>query len=403
MKRSPLLALALVVFVDMLGFSIIIPVMPYYGEAFGATPTLVGLLFASYSFMQFIFAPLWGSLSDRIGRRPVILVGLAGAALGFLVFGLAQNLGALFASRILAGAMAATIPVAMAAVADLTTAENRAKSMGLLGAAIGLGFVIGPAVGGMIEHLGHGAPAYTAAILAVINFAWVAVALPESLNPATRGRSWLPIDALRHSLESPAIIMTFIVLFASYFAFAAMEGVFGLLVEYLFNPGLDRVHLARRVGMYLGFVGIIIVIVQGGLLGRLVKSFGEGVLIPAGLAFMAIGLVVLPYSRTTGALLVVLAVLSIGSAMVRPIATSVLSQIAPEETRGGVLSVNQSLSSLAHALGPAWGGWMYHHYGYTSPFVIGGIVTGIAFAGAIALLAMLPPAVRGRRTLVRGE
>ncbi len=396
MNRSALSVLALTAFIDMLGFSIIIPVMPYYAEAYGASATVVGLLFASYSIMQFFFSPVWGSVSDRIGRKPVLIVGLVGASIGMAVFGVAQNLVLLFAARIFAGIMASTIPVAQAYAADVTEPEGRAKALGMLGAAIGLGFVIGPAVGGTLESFGHGVPAFVAAGLALANAVWTYFALRESLHPDVRSERWLPLHALGYILRSRVVLLILSVVFVSVFAFAAMEATFALLVQDVFYRGLTHSELALRVGYLLGYAGVIMVIVQGGLLGRLVRMFGESKLIAAGLLLIGIGLVMLPLLTTLTWLLVSLAFLSFGVALIRPNAFSLMSQLVPDSMQGGVMSIGQALSSLARSVGPAWGGWVYHGLGYTAPFVIGSGITGVAFIGALVLIALLPVSLKGR-------
>jgi len=399
MRRTPLIVLALTVFIDTLGFSIIVPVLPYYAEEYGASPAMVGLLFASYSLMQFVFSPVLGSVSDRIGRKPVLLVGLVGAGIGFVIFGMAERLATLFLARVLAGTMAATVPVAMAYAADVTAPERRAQAMGLLTAPLAIALVVGPAIGGTLEHLGHGLPAYVAAALAFGNAIWTAFVLPESLRRDGLPHPWLPINALRVSLHSPPVMLTLTVIFVSLFGFAAMEATFALLVEDAFFPGLDHADLARRVGYLLGYVGIIAIAVQAGLLGRLVKVAGEGRLIPVGLFLMAVGLGLLPLRTRLTWVLLNLAAVAIGSALVRPTVSSVLSQLVPEGVQGGVFSLSQSLVSLAQTAGPAWGGWMYHSWGYAAPYVVGGGIMFAAFVVALVLLALLPAGVRSRRRI----
>jgi MFS transporter, DHA1 family, tetracycline resistance protein len=395
MNRSALIVLTLTAFVDMLGFSIILPVLPYYAETYGASPTVVGLLFASYSLMQFFFAPVWGSISDRVGRKPILVMGLLGACVGLVIFGLATSLIVLFASRVFAGIMAATVPVAQAYAADVTEPEHRAKAMGMLGAAIGLGFVCGPAIGGVLATFGRGVPAFVAAGIAFVNAIWTIVALKESLKPQIRSDRWLPIQALRTIWRKPAIVLLLAVFFVNVFAFAAMEATFALLVEDVFYPGLPHSELARRVGYFLGFAGVIMVIVQGGLLGRLVDRFGEARLIPVGLAFIIGGLVIMPLLPTFGWVLVSLAFLSIGVALIRPNAFSIMSRLVSSEVQGGVLSIGQALGSLARAAGPAWGGWMYHTMGSSAPFLYGSGITGVALLGSIVLITLLPQSLRG--------
>lgn len=394
MNRSALTVLALTAFVDMLGFSIILPILPFYAETYGATASVIGLLFASYSIMQFVFSPIWGSVSDRIGRKPVLIIGLTGAAIGLIIFGLAESLFVLFAARMFSGIMASTVPVAQAYVADVTAPEYRAKAMGMLGAAIGLGFVLGPALGGMLEGFGRGLPAFVAAGIAILNAIWTATALGESLSHETRSERWLPLGAVKTIVKLPLVTLILGVFFINVFAFAAMEATFALLIRDVVFPGVSHAVLARRVGYLLGFSGVIMVIVQGGLLGRLVRAFGEARLIPTGLAFIAGGLVMLPLLTSLVWVMVSLTLLSVGVALIRPNIFSLLSQLVPESTQGGIMSIGQALSSLARATGPAWAGWMYHAVGYPAPFIFGSVLTGIAFGGALVIVAILPATFR---------
>ncbi len=389
MKRSALTVLALTAFVDMLGFSIILPILPFYAETYGATASVIGLLFASYSIMQFIFSPIWGSVSDRIGRKPVLIIGLTGAAIGLVIFGLAESLFVLFVARIFSGIMASTVPVAQAYAADVTTPEYRAKAMGMLGAAIGLGFVVGPALGGILEGFGRGLPAFVAAGLAIVNAVWTAIALKESLTHETRSERWLPLHSVRTIVKLPVVTLILGVFFVNVFAFAAMEATFALLIQDVVFPGLTHAELARRVGYLLGFSGVIMVVVQGGFLGRLVRLFGEARLIPTGLAFIAVGLVMLPLLTSLAWIMLSLALLSIGAALIRPNAFSLISQLVPESTQGGAMSIGQALASLARATGPAFGGWVYHTAGYPAPFLLGSVLTGVAFIGALVLVYVL--------------
>lgn len=394
LKRSALTVLSLTAFIDMLGFSIILPILPFYAEQYGASPATIGLLFASYSFMQFVFSPIWGSVSDRVGRKPILILGLAGAGAGLVVFGLAQSLLVLFVSRIFAGIMASMVPVAQAYVADVTEPDVRAKGLGMIGAAIGLGFVIGPAIGGVLEQFGHGVPAFVAAGLAFANAFWTAAALKESLAPETRSGRWLPIQSIATVIRMPVVVLILAVYFVNVFSFAAMEATFALFVKDVVYTELDTTELARRVGYLLGYAGVIIVVIQGGLLGTLVRVFGESRLISAGLLCIASGLVLLPYSASTGGILAALTLLATGSALIRPSAFSIISRLVPGAVQGGVMSIGQALSGLARAVGPAWGGWMYHTAGFSAPFLYGSGITGLALIGALVLIRLLPAALR---------
>ena len=249
--------------------------------------------------MQFIFAPIWGRVSDRVGRRPIILVGLFGSCLSYLGFGMASTLTALFAARIFAGIAGANIPTAQAVVADLTTPENRAKGMGIIGAAFGLGFIFGPAIGGFLSRYGYATPAFFASALSLANFVAAWFLLPETLKPEHRAIERVGrIDALRAALARPHLPLLLIISFLIVAAFSAYESTFALFAE--------RTHgfHASSIGYIFAFVGVILVIVQGVLVGRVVKKVGEHHIMPASLAIVAVGLLMLPATRSLAALLV---------------------------------------------------------------------------------------------------
>src|SRR5229473_2324160 len=275
MKRSPLLVIFITVFIDLIGFGIVIPVLPFYaqGTKFGATPREIGLLFASYSIMQLIFAPVLGRLSDKHGRRPILLISLLGTSLGFLILGFATTLWMLFLGRIIDGISGGNISTAQAYIADVTTTENRAKGMGLIGAAFGLGFVFGPAIGGILSRWGINVPFLFASALAFANAILLYFTLPETVTPdhparvsAASGRGW---RQLLHSLQKPRLGFVLTIYFLSIVAFSIMTTVFSLFL--MFRLGYDAWHN----GWVFAFVGIISAIIQGGLIGKLVKRFGE--------------------------------------------------------------------------------------------------------------------------------
>jgi len=383
MKKSPLVVLFVTVFIDLIGFGIILPLLPFYAEHFGANALLVGLLSTSFSLMQFLFAPVWGRLSDRVGRRPVILAGLLGSSISYLTFGLAQSLPILFLSRILAGIAGANISTAQAYIADSTPPEQRAKGMGLIGAAYGLGFTVGPAIGGLLSQYGYATPAFFASALALANFGAAWWLLPESRNRsdrshrAERGLNW---QRLRTGLQHPELGVFLILFFISTFAFANLEATFALMTARKF--GFD----ARANGYLFAYIGVIITIVQGGLTGRLAKRFGERRLISAGLFCMIFGLGLLPYSPGLKSLLLVLIVLIVGHGATNPSISSLVSQAASTEDQGGILGVAQSLASLARILGPIWGGFTFDAFGFQYPYLTGSLFMAVAFS--LSLLAV---------------
>ena len=356
MTRSPLIVIFTTVFIDLIGFGIVIPVLPFYAEgtAFNATPRMVGLLFASYSIMQLIFSPVLGSLSDKYGRRPVLLLSIIGTGIGFLVLGFARTLFMLFVGRILDGITGGNISTAQAYIADITTKENRAKGMGLIGAAFGLGFIFGPALGGILSQWGIHVPFIFAAALCFANALLLYFTLPETLtgnhpakNSAAGGRS------LRHviaSLKQPRLSFVLIIYFLFIVAFSIMTTSFSLYT--MFRFGYDATH----TGYLFAYVGLIAVIIQGGLIGRLVKRFGELPLVIFGALCFAISLFAVPFvgpaAGGLAALLIGGGVFSMGNSLATPALTSLASKSADSAQQGIVLGVTQSVASLARAVGP---------------------------------------------------
>jgi multidrug resistance protein len=377
----PLIVVFVTVFIDLLGFGIIIPLLPFYAETFGATAFTVGLLATSFSLMQFIFAPIWGRLSDRVGRRPIILLGLLGSCLSYLGFGMAGTLTALFAARIFAGIAGANIPTAQAVVADLTTPENRARGMGMVGAAFGLGFIFGPAIGGFLSRYGYAMPAFFASALSLANFVAAWFLLPETLKPEHRAIERVGrMDALRTALARPHLPLLLLIGFLVVAAFSAFESTFALFAErtYAFH--------ASTIGYVFAFVGIILVIVQGFLVGKVVRHIGEHHIVPASLAIVAIGLLMIPGTRSVAALLVANGVMAVGMGFNNPALMSLVSRYTAAEDQGGVMGLTQSLNSLARIIGPMWGGFAFDNLGIGMPYISAAGIMAIASAIAIRAL-----------------
>ncbi|MDQ6809548.1 MAG: MFS transporter [Verrucomicrobiota bacterium] len=353
-QRSPLFVLFLTVFIDMVGFGIVIPVLPLYAERFHASPVAIGWLTGIYSGMQIIFTPILGRLSDRFGRRPVLMVSIAGTAVGFALMGLAHSVTLLFVARIFAGITGGNISIPQAYIADVTTPETRSKWMGMIGAAFGLGFTFGPMIGGIMSRLSYSAPFYFAAGLAVANMLLVWVILPESLKEEHRAKPHenAPITDVFHHGRGGMFGMIVATYFFLIVGFAIMTTLFALFTEKRF--GYD----ARANGYLFGFIGILAVIVQGGLIGRLVKLFGETTLARAGLILTAISLALLPFSVSLTTLLLVCAGLSIGSGIASPPLNGLASQMIERSWQGRALGVLQSAGSTARLLGPLLGGWL---------------------------------------------
>ncbi len=364
MRRSPLVVIFTTVFIDLVGFGIVIPVLPFYAEGsrFNATPRTVGLLFASYSVMQLIFAPILGRLSDKHGRRPVLLISIIGTGIGFLMLGFATTLWMLFVGRILDGITGGNISTAQAYIADITTKEDRAKGMGLIGAAFGLGFVFGPAIGGILSRWGVAVPFLFAAALCFANALLLYFTLPETVTPdhparvsAAGGRG---LAQLIQSLKDPHLGFVLVIYFLFIVAFSIMTTSFSLFT--MFRFGYD----AQHTGYLFAYVGILAVIVQGGLIGRLVKRFGEMPLVIVGAFLFAGSLFAVPFvGPQAGGLLALLVgggLFSIGNSLSAPSLTSLASKSVGAGEQGSILGVTQSVASLARAVGPAVAALLIH-------------------------------------------
>lgn len=364
MKRSPLLVIFTTVFIDLVGFGIVIPVLPFYAEGtiFNATPRTVGLLFASYSVMQLIFSPVLGRLSDKHGRRPVLLLSLIGTGIGFLILGFATTLWMLFVGRILDGITGGNISTAQAYIADVTTPENRAKGMGLIGAAFGLGFIFGPAIGGILSRWGVHVPFLFAATLCFANALLLYFTLPETVTKdhparvsAAGGRG---LSQLFNSLSQPRLGFVLSIYFLFVVAFSIMTTSFSLYT--MFRFGYD----AQHTGYLFAYVGLISVIIQGGLIGKLVKRFGELALVIVGALSFAASLFAVPFVGPNAgglfALLIGGGVFSLGNSLATPALNSLASKSVGPAEQGTVLGVTQSVASLARAVGPSIAAVLIH-------------------------------------------
>lgn len=380
MRRSPLTILVLIVFVDLLGFGLVIPVLPFYATHLGASPALVGVISSAYALAQLLCSRLWGGLSDRLGRRRVLLVTLTGSIVAMALTGLASSLPLLFLARAFAGAMAANISVAQAYVADVTTTRDRARGMGAIGAGIGLGFVVGPALSAAaVSVAGPRAPFFLAAAIAAGNLVWALVALPETPRRAATRVSSRRVG-WRSDLRDPVLGTLIAVIFLLYMAFSAMESMFALWTHARFGYG------AAANGALFTFVGVVVVIVQGGLVRRLVPRWGERALLRGGLAFTATGLLLLPLVGTLGALLIGLGLLSVGQGVAAPVSSALASLHGHADRQGAVLGTTQTAAAAARFLGPLWGGLAFDHIAPGAPFILGGGV----MLGAWALTWRLP-------------
>lgn len=378
-NRSPLFVIFLVVFIDLVGFGIVIPILPYYAKTFGASATELGWLMTVYSALQFFFAPVWGRLSDRIGRRPVLMFTMAGTAASMVFLGFAHSLRWLFVGRALAGLCGANISTASAYIVDVTTEENRAKGMGIIGAGFGLGFIFGPAIGGVLSRFGYDVPMFFAAGLSLINIAFAVSRLTEpeatrALREKNRTKRF-DVGAWRESFGDKRTRLAILLFFVVTLAATQMEVTFALFMQKRYT------YDAQGAGWLLAFMGIIMVAMQGGLIGKLSRRFGERTLILFGTAAMAIALVLLAKALTVPVVMGALALLAIGSGVTNPSLSAMASKGAKRESRGATMGVYQSAGSLARVLGPPMAGYLYDTRGIASPFLTAAVMLVFACAG----------------------
>lgn len=398
-SNKPMLIAFFTIFLDLLGFGIIIPIQPFFAESFGATPTVVTLIGASYSFMQFLFAPFWGRLSDRIGRRPVVLFSVFISIIGHLIFGLASSLMMLLCARMLAGFGNANLGTAQAIMSDISDRQSRAKAMGLIGAAFGLGFVLGPAIGGILGQFSVAAPAFAAAALGGLNLCAAYIWLPETLkkdtsrSPSRPKFSW---ETLKHACRHTNVAEIFVTTLIAITAFAMMEQIVGLFIEFKWL-GLSASHDAQHVkaateltSYFLVAVGVVAIFVQGGFIGPLSRRFGEVNICRVGLAMMAISMALVPTlidGKSMVLMLFCAALLALGKGLYNPSSTGLLSLSVDADEQGGILGINQSISALGRVIGPAAAGVLFELRA-SLPFLVSAFMIG--FAALVALRFKAP-------------
>lgn len=413
-SRTPGLAsVILVVFVDLLGFSLILPLLPYYAEAYGAGAALIGLLVATYAAAQFIGAPILGRLSDRLGRRPVLLVSIAGTLIGFLIMAFAPTMGQaladrlglasasglilafLFLSRLIDGLTGGNISVAQAYIVDITDDRNRARGLGLIGAAFGLGFIIGPALGGSLATFGYAAPALAAAVLSAVNLVMVFLFLPESLNAekraelATRPRAPFSLSALRQALRRPTLGPLLQVRLFFGLGFAMFQTIFVLFAQSRLGLGV------QTTGFILTYVGVLAVVVQGGGIPLLTRRIDEGRLIIFNLGVMAVSFFAWALTPTLAALIVVVTPLAISGGILNTVINSAISKVVGPDEVGGTLGLSAALESLSRIIAPIVGAWLLQDLGPWAPGLVSGLL--LAWTTVFALRRITTPRSGGTR------
>lgn len=401
-SRSPLVIIFLTVFIDLVGFGIVIPILPLYGLQFGVSPRVIGLLVGVFSAMQFIFAPILGRLSDKYGRRPILLFSLIGTAVGFLMIGMAHTLWLLFLGRIIDGITGGNISIAQAYIADVTPPEKRSKSMGIIGAAFGLGFIFGPAIGGLMSYISPGAPFLFAAALSAANATALYFLLPESLSAENRAiaRQSGSLTGIIKEAGNWRVVGVITTYFFATMAFALMTTIFSLFTNYRF--GFDASHN----GYVFAYIGLLGALIQGGLLGRLLSVVGEKGLAIGGITLMAVSMFVLPLTATLGGLLIASTIMAIGNSFTTPTLNGLGSKSVGQAWQGRVMGVLQSSASLARFIGPPLGGWLLSydaehnvaHYGRT-PLWTGGLIMVVAFILALTLQSARSPATHSAMSL----
>jgi DHA1 family tetracycline resistance protein-like MFS transporter len=370
----PLLVIFLTIFVNLVGFGIIVPLLPFYAQKFGASPLVIGLLFGIFSLCQLVAAPALGDLSDRYGRRPVLIFSLMGTVVSFVMLALAQSIAMLFLARIVDGLSGGNISTARAYVADITEPKDRSRAYGLIGAAFGLGFIFGPALSGVLAHISYTAPIWAAAGITLVATAMAWFWLPETVHRAAAGTG-MPFRNLAAMMQRPGLRRMLVIDFAYWFSFAIFQTTFALFVARRF--GFD----APKTGYFFAAFGVLGVIVQGAFIRPIVHRLGDKPTFIAGLVFSAVGLVAASYAHSVLLLVFALVPLAIGMGFGHPTVSSLVSRAGRHDEQGRVQGAAGAMESLGRALGPVWGNAALQRFGEAMPY--------LSAAGCIAVTLLL--------------
>jgi MFS transporter, DHA1 family, tetracycline resistance protein len=393
MKNSPLLIIFLTIFIDLLGFGLVVPVLPIFVKELGASNVTVGLVATVFSLVNFIFTPLFGSISDRIGRRPIIVTSVAVNALAYLVFAQVHSLPMLLFSRFLAGLGSSNIAAAQAYISDISTPENRAKSMGTIGAAFGLGFVFGPVVGGLLKvSYGVAMVGYVAAALCALNFVLAFFLLPESLKNPDKSANlrFIPIREYGKALQKAGLAQMFFYSFFYICAFAMMQNMIALFWKEQY--ALDE----RHIGYFFALIGLLSGLVQGVFIGKLVNRFGEKRLLLFGAVGLAIGFLLIaiaPVAYYLPMTLLSITLICLSSGVMSPSLTALISKSTDAHEQGSILGLAQSFGSLGRIMGPLMSGFFYQ-ITPSLPFLMSAVLTTVCIYFALYLLRWNPSAAR---------
>ncbi len=383
-NRTPLFLIFITVFIDLLGFGILIPILPTFAtKELHVNETAIGIAIAVYSFVQLFFNPILGKLSDKYGRKPLIVISLLLNAFGYVIFAFTHTYLVLIISRIVGGIGGSSIGVAQAYIADVTTKENRAKGMGLIGAAFGLGFVFGPMFGGILSKFGYELTGFASASFSFLACLVSMLLLPESHHGRDRemkiGKKLLDIAAMKKVFRNNELAILIIVAFTLTFSVANIYGTFALLGYKVYNLS------DLQNGYLFGIIGLVSALVQGGLLNIISKYLNNKELIIIGTALMMIGMAAVPYGGNITGLIILTIIFSTGVALLQPTFLSLISKVASDKEQGITLGINQSFSAFGRVLGPLWGGFAFQYLGPEFPFFTGSLfalfilITGIAY------------------------
>lgn len=367
----PLVIIFLTIFVNLIGFGIIIPLLPYYAETFGASPAVIGLLFAVFSLCQLVAAPALGGLSDRYGRRPILIFSLLGTVLSFAMLAVAHSIAMLFAARIIDGLSGGNISTARAYVADVTEPKDRARAYGLIGAAFGLGFILGPALSAVLSHISYTAPIWAAAGVTLLATVMAWLWLPETIHRAQAG-SGNPFRYLPAFLQRATLRRILLVDFVYWFSFAVFQTTFALFAARRF--GFD----VARTGYFFAGFGILGAVVQGGLIRTVVRRLGDKTTFRLGLVLGAVGLTAAAVAPTVPLFAIALVPVALGIGFGHPTVASLVSQVGRQEEQGRVQGAAGAVESLGRTVGPVWGNSALQHFGESVPYVSAAALLALA-------------------------
>ncbi|KAF0153276.1 MAG: major facilitator superfamily protein [Ignavibacteria bacterium] len=373
-NKASLSVIFITIFIDLMGFGILIPILPTFAsKQLGISDLGIGVIIAIYSLMQFIFNPVFGRLSDIIGRRPIMLATQSLTVVAYLLFALSNSFELLLISRLLAGLGGSNIGVAQAYIADITSKEERSKGMAIIGAAFGLGFVFGPVIGAVLSKYSYSVAGFGSAAFSFIALGFALFMLPESLKEKKSAEKFqfrvfdfaFTKKIVLHSSVGFLIVLFFFIIFSV----ANIYGTYSLLGYRVFH------FTDQQNGMLFGLTGIVGVLIQIGLIRTLTKKFSDRTIVLIGLVFTVIGLAFIPYGGNFLGEAIVISILAVGTGILQPIIPSMISKYSPENQQGAILGVNQSISAFARVLGPLWGGFSFHYIGYQFPFLTGAFFT----------------------------